>query len=97
MLSFGAIEFKVRDNPNPAFSAEKWEDTAVHSTLVFGLGSTCENYDGMEEIANATAKALAIYTNTEVRWNWKSQLQGHYVAPEGFVNLSTSKIEEVTS
>jgi len=95
MHNFGTVEFKVKDTPNVSFEPLKWEDTPVYCTLVLGLGSVGDNYTAVEDIVGATAKALAEAHQTEIRWNWGSSTQGHYVAPKGYVNLSTSKIVEI--
>lgn len=96
MLDFGAVEFKVRSD-NIHFKNAKWEDTPLHFTLVHGVGSVCDNYDEEWKIAEAFAKALAEAKGTEVRWNYRGSPQGHYVAPDGYVNSEVSKIVEVTA
>jgi hypothetical protein len=87
MLDFGAIEFKVRSS-NEYFRNAKWEDTAVHFTLVHGVGSVCDNYDEERKIAQAVAKLLAETKGEEVRWNYRGSSQGHYVFPDKIVEVT---------
>lgn len=66
---FKTVEFKIR---KPDIS--RWEDTPVFKSIE--LSGTKEE---IETNAVEIAEGIAFSQKSKVRWNYKGQLQGHYV------------------
>jgi hypothetical protein len=63
------VEFKIR-----VPEVDRWEDTPVFKSIE--LSGTKEE---IESNAIEIAEGIAFSQHSEVRWNYKDQLQGHYV------------------
>lgn len=61
------VEFKIAEK------GKTWEDTEVYFSGVFDHNNT----DEIDNVANGILKFKNAY---EVRWNWISSYQGHYVS-----------------
>ena len=63
------VEFKIR-----VPEVDRWEDTPVFKSME--LSGTKEE---IESNAIEISEGIAFSQHSEVRWNYKDQLQGHYV------------------